>query len=447
MICRPTTLPLIALVITGCATVLGIDEPAPRNSDGSANGGIGGGDSMSNGGQAGERAGVGGEGPNFGGAAGNDNGGAAGTAGAAGVSDLGGSGGADGGAGQGGGGQGGSAGNEKVGCGSDCGSCQLGVCNDCSDGDVRCVNDVAQQCAKGSWTRGTLCRNYCLKGACINPPSCTADEATCQGGISCCKAYEVPGGAFKRSYDDVDFLDDGYPATVSPFVLDKFEVTVSRMRHFVTDYSPQQFKSGDGKSIHFSADPGWQTQYPLPATSTELTQMLNCTGTTWTDEANQGQGTLPISCVNFFIAYAFCIWDGGRLPSEAEWNFAASGGDEQRFYPWSVPPMNPAIDSTYATFEALEARLVGLTPKGDARWGHSDLAGNLVEWTLDYYYDDYQSNVCDDCIDVRPGDDVRVLRGGYYFADRYFSKAAYRDSSSSSTSSPYAGFRCAYDIH
>ena len=59
--------------------------------------------------------------------------------------------------------------------------------------------------------------------------------------------------------------------------------------------------------------------------------------------------TLPINCIDWYEAYAFCIWDGGFLPSEAEWEYAAAGGDEQREYPWGStdPECDLATSSLY----------------------------------------------------------------------------------------------------
>src|SRR5580704_6839465 len=55
---------------------------------------------------------------------------------------------------------------------------------------------------------------------------------------------------------------------------------------------------------------------------------------TWTETAGSSEN-LPITEAHWYAAYAFCIWDGGFLPSEAEWNYAAAGGSDQRAYPWS----------------------------------------------------------------------------------------------------------------
>jgi formylglycine-generating enzyme required for sulfatase activity len=55
--------------------------------------------------------------------------------------------------------------------------------------------------------------------------------------------------------------------------------------------------------------------------------------TTWTPTPSAHE-SLPINCVNWYQAYAFCIWDGGFLPSRAEWEYAASGGMQQLAYPW-----------------------------------------------------------------------------------------------------------------
>jgi formylglycine-generating enzyme required for sulfatase activity len=57
----------------------------------------------------------------------------------------------------------------------------------------------------------------------------------------------------------------------------------------------------------------------------------------------------PMNCVNWYEAFAFCIWDGGRLPTEAEWEYAAAGGDENRIYPWGNDVAEPLPASYAAT--------------------------------------------------------------------------------------------------
>src|SRR6185503_5212427 len=101
-----------------------------------------------------------------------------------------------------------------------------------------------------------------------------------------------------------------------------------------------------------------------------------------------------MNCVSWFEAFAFCAWDGGRLPTETEWNYAAAGGNEQRVYPWGAN-----IDLTKASYDCAgdgsgtgtpncmfsDMLPVGSrSPQGDGKWGQADLAGNVWEWTLDW---------------------------------------------------------------
>ena len=90
-----------------------------------------------------------------------------------------------------------------------------------------------------------------------------------------------------------------------------------------------------------SAASGWKSEYTdgLVADKNALVTALGCHQfSTWTntpDTVGTGE-TRPIDCVTWYEAQAFCIWDGGRLPTEAEWNYVAAGS-QQRVYPWSVP--------------------------------------------------------------------------------------------------------------
>jgi formylglycine-generating enzyme required for sulfatase activity len=268
------------------------------------------------------------------------------------------------------------------------------------------------------------------------PPSCSGLAATCgpSGNESCCTSLLVPGGTFYRSYDGVDFTDKSYPATVDSFYLDKYEITVGRFRQFVNQGMGTQTRppsAGDGAHPGITGS-GWDSTWKtnLAANTAALTTNLKCWAgyQTWTDTAGNNE-SMPVNCLDWYTAFAFCAWDGGRLPTEAEWNYAAAGGNEQRYYPWSDPPTSTTVSDSYAVYNCdglcIPLNVGSKSPTGDGKWGQSDLAGNVWEWTLDWYHT-YQTP-CNNCADITDASaSSRVVRGGGFGYSASGLRSAYR---------------------
>jgi len=245
---------------------------------------------------------------------------------------------------------------------------------------------------------------------------------------------------------------------VSSFRLDRYEVTVGRFRKFVEDVvaTGWQPAPGSGKHTHLGGianESGWDASWPaLPTTQSAWDTALSCgiTGQTWTWTSTAGANERrPINCLTWYRAYAFCIWDGGFLPTESEWEYAASGGEE-RLYPWSAPPASTTLDTTHASYGCLGDGVAGCTladiidvgtkSAGSGRWGHADLGGNLWELVLDYYVPAYVA--CSDCAELDPATN-RVIRGGVYNDDWWSMRAANRFYQDPAVRGANAGVRCA----
>jgi formylglycine-generating enzyme len=311
--------------------------------------------------------------------------------------------------------------------------------SDVARADVAPDEDVAHGEGGGGWDG---CSGPGSEGG-VAPtaPSCLEGgpgRTTCgpSGTGSCCTSPAIPCGTFDRSYDVVTYTDPGHPAAVSAFRLDEYEVTVGRFRPFagavMGGWMPP---AGSGKHAHLRGglglaatpndagvafetgwDPSWSSSLQAEASS-YLICNPTIPGPSWTPDAGEHE-SYPVVCLTWFAAYAFCIWDGGFLPSEAEWNYAAAAGSAQRAYPWSSPSTSTTIDCTHANYYnggagcgTLSLDAVGSqSPTGDGRWGQADLAGNADEWTLDWYEPTY-GDPCVDCAALAPST-YRAYRGG-----------------------------------
>ena len=345
----------------------------------------------------------------------------------------------------------------------------------------------APSCTKDADCPGGRCADVGsgLK-ACVRTKSCTGGDgagAKC-GGVAgdekavgsddCCRTLAVPGGTFDQ------FNDTRYPAKVSPYLLDAYEVTAGRFRAWVeaTDGNLRASAPKAGAAAHPRVpNSGWRDEWNqfLPTSRAEVDMMLGPEGcqvgsnvddwgalTWWTpaleakvaaahpnDPAILAENTRaaldakPLNCVPWHVLFAFCAWDGGRLPTNAEWGFAASGGSEQRAFPWGTPPADQmvriagrsdlslvpvfAYGAKYTTSQLYEPtwganvfpdhyahtwgtpwRLqsdnaahiapVGRKVPGNGKWGHADLAGGMHEWMLDE--GPARPGACDDCANV-----------------------------------------------
>jgi formylglycine-generating enzyme required for sulfatase activity len=144
-----------------------------------------------------------------------------------------------------------------------------------------------------------------------------------------------------------------------------------------------------------------------------------------------GEATVPVTFITWHAASAFCRSAGKRLPTEAEWEFAAGRGLAAEF-PWG----DDAPDASKANWSG--ANIGKPSPAGTFPSAHGlhDMAGNVWEFVADPWKDSYL-----DAAKVSPG--RRVIRGGSFGGSPVNLRVRYRDSHPELGAGPHVGFRCA----
>ena len=214
----------------------------------------------------------------------------------------------------------------------------------------------------------------------------------------------IPGGTFTMGSDDGSSNEKpSHRVTLQPYYIGKTPVTNAQYRRFV---------SATG---HQSAG-------------------------RWDDYASRWGDQAPVVCVSWSDANAYCRWAGLRLPTEAEWEYAARGTDG-RAYPWGNP-WDPSRCRNSVGGNAGSAVAVGSYPNGASPFGCLDMAGNVLQWCASLYRP-YPYSATDGREDVGASGD-RVLRGGsWYFYNPSFFRSASRASLAPDDRNNSLGFRVA----
>ena len=279
----------------------------------------------------------------------------------------------------------------------------------------------------------------------------SSGQRSCTPTVAGCGLVEVTGGTFTMGEATVAVQASPVQpgVTVGSFALDAYEVTVARFNAF---WAVRTASLGSIRSAPI-AYPGGQSIAWGVASQAPLTQdsTYNWSAISTTRDAH------PMNGVDWWLSQEFCVWDGGRLPTEAEWEYAARGRAVEalasgRIYPWGDTPV-PACDraqmSGCAGTDGGRTRRVGAFA---ASAGLFDMAGNVFEWTADNYaaYSTSGSSACGNrsgltnalCNNDATG--YRVIRGGSWSFGVADLRAASRVSGTpASRNYGNPGFRCA----
>ncbi|OXM87007.1 formylglycine-generating enzyme family protein [Paenibacillus rigui] len=278
----------------------------------------------------------------------------------------------------------------------------------------------------------------------------------------------LPGGAFLMGTDDQEgFPSDGEgpvrEITLKPFYIDPYTVSNEQFQAFVkeTGYKTESEAFGWSYVFHLLVAEADRANVTNAAQQTPWWWVVE--GADWKHPYGPSSGIEevmdhPVTHISWNDAAAYCSWAGKRLPTEAEWEYAARGGLVQKRYPWGdllkqdgqhmcniwqgkFPEKNNLSDGFLGT-----APVHSFPPNG---YGLYNVSGNVWEWCSDWFSPDWhltgpRSNPAGP---VRG--DKRVMRGGSFlchksYCNRY--RVGARSSNTPDSASSNIGFRCAADV-